>query len=216
MMDPGMKHRSIAIVDYGAGNLTSVAYALEHLGRESVITRDPMQILAAERVIFPGVGAAGAAMQNLHKLDLARALCQVVAAGRPVLGICVGCQVLFEHSEEDGGTDCLGLLPGVVQRFRFAPGMQRKVPHMGWNEVTFHGDHPVFHDLPAASQFYFVHSYYPAPHDAKLIQGTALYGGVRFAAAVARDNLVAVQFHTEKSGPVGLRLLENFLKWNPQ
>jgi glutamine amidotransferase len=123
--------------------------------------------------------------------------------------------VLFERSEEDGGTRCLGLFPGAVKLFRFAPGAERKVPHMGWNEVEFRGGHPVFHGLPPGSQFYFVHSYYPDPGDDALIEGTARYGGVRFAAAVARDNVAAVQFHTEKSGPPGLRLLANFLGWSP-
>ena len=123
-----MKNDTVTIIDYAAGNLTSVALALEHLGREPLITRDPDRIQKSERVIFPGVGAAGAAMENLEKLELDGALREVVAAGRPVLGICLGCQIIFDHSEEDEGTDCLGLLPGDVRLFRFEPGNERKVP----------------------------------------------------------------------------------------
>ena len=204
-----------AILDYGAGNLSSVACAVRHLGREPLITRDPEEIRRADRVTFPGVGAAGAAMENLKQLGLDRVLREVYASGRPLLGICIGCQAALGWSEEDGGTDCLGLLGGVVKRFQFAPGVARKVPHMGWNEVTFTGDHPVFRSLPPGSQFYFVHSFYPVPEDASVVRGTAVYGGIRFAAAIARRNLAAVQFHTEKSGPAGLRILENFLGWRP-
>ena len=206
---------SIAILDYGAGNLTSVACAVRHLGREPLITRDPEEVRRAERVIFPGVGAAGASMEHLKKLGLDGAIRDVYEAGRPLLGICIGCQVALGWSEEDGGTGCLGLLGGSVKRFQFAPGVARKVPHMGWNEVTFAGDHPVFRGLEPGSQFYFVHSFYPVPDDGTVVQGTAVYGGIRFAAALARRNLAAVQFHTEKSGPPGLRILENFLRWSP-
>ncbi len=205
---------AIAILDYGAGNLTSVACAVRHLGHEPLITRDPDAVRKAERVIFPGVGAAGASMENLNRLGLGEAFLDVYRAGKPVLGICIGCQVALEFSEEDGGTTCLGILPGAVRRFQFAPGVKRKVPHMGWNEVAFEGRHPVFQGLPPQSQFYFVHSFYPAPEDPSVIAGTAVYGGIRFAAALTRGNLAAVQFHTEKSGPPGLKILENFLRWN--
>jgi len=206
---------AVAILDYGAGNLTSVACAIRHLGREPLVTQDPAEVRAAGRVIFPGVGAAGAAMENLRRLQLDRAIQDVFESGRAVLGICVGYQVVLERSEEDQGTDCLGILNGTVKRFRFAQGIVRKIPHMGWNEVNFQNRHPVFRDLPEKSQFYFVHSYYPVPDDAALIQGTAVYGGVRFAAAIAYRNLAAVQFHPEKSGRPGLRILENFLSWRP-
>jgi glutamine amidotransferase len=154
-------------------------------------------------------------MENLKKRGLNQALREVFQSGRPLLGICIGFQVIFDRSEEDGGTDCLGLLEGTVTRFQFSPGIVRKVPHMGWNEVLFQGDHPVFRGIPAGSQFYFVHSYYPLPGDKGLVRGTALYGGVRFAAALAHRNLAAVQFHAEKSGPPGLQILENFLGWSP-
>jgi glutamine amidotransferase len=206
---------AIAIVDYAAGNLASVAYAVKHLGHEPTVTRQPEEIAAADRVIFPGVGAAGACMDNLKRLGLDEALAEVLRSGRPLLGICVGCQVIFDHSEEDDGTDCLGFLPGSVKLFRFAEGVKRKVPHMGWNAVTMERDHPLVRDLGEKPHFYFVHSYYPAPKAADVILGSALYGGVRFPAALASENLAAVQFHTEKSGRPGLKLLDNFLNWTP-
>jgi glutamine amidotransferase len=205
----------IAVLDYDAGNLTSVACAVRHLGHEPEITRDPDVVRSAERVIFPGVGAAGSSMESLEKLGLAAALRDAHSAGKPILGICIGCQVVFSSSEEDGGTGCLGLLEGEVVRFRFAEGSRRKVPHMGWNEVRFTDPHPVLEGIPAGSQFYFVHSYYVEPAEPAVALGTTSYGGIDFTAAVAKDNLVAVQFHAEKSGPAGLRLLDNFLGWSP-
>jgi glutamine amidotransferase len=210
-----MDGKTTAIVDFGAGNLTSVACALRHLGREPLITRKPEDLLRADRVIFPGVGAAGASMETLARLELDGALREFHRSGRPLLGICIGCQVVFERSDEDGGTPCLGLLRGSVRGFSFPPGSAWKVPHMGWNEVAFLREHPVFAGLPPRSQFYFVHGYYPVPEDEDVIAGTTEHGGVRFASAVARGNLAAVQFHAEKSGPAGLRILRNFLEWEP-
>jgi glutamine amidotransferase len=207
--------RPVAILDYDAGNLTSVAHAVRHVGGEPAITRDPETVRRAGRVIFPGVGAAGASMASLRRLGLDQAIRDVHAAGKPLLGICIGCQVILSRSEEDGGVDGLGLIPGDVKLFRFAPGISRKVPHMGWNEVAFTGDHAVFRGVPPGSQFYFVHSYYPLPRDESAALGHAVYGDVRFAAALARGNLAAVQFHTEKSGPPGLQILRNFLDWSP-
>ncbi len=208
-----------AIVDYDAGNLTSVERAVRHLGGSCVVTRDPRKIRDAERVIFPGVGAAGSAMDSLRRLALDVELRRAVESGRPVLGICIGCQIIFESSDEDGGTKCLGLLPGRVVRFPFAAGSGPKVPHMGWNAGRFARSHPVLSPGRAsngsADQFYFVHGYYPVPASPDVVLGTCEYGGVEFAAAVARDNLVAVQFHAEKSGRPGLRLLEGFLGWRP-
>jgi len=203
----------VAIVDFDAGNLTSVARAVKHLGGDPLVSRDPKEIRTADRVIFPGVGAAGASMDSLRELGLDVELKRAFEAGKPILGICIGCQVAFESSEEDGGTPCLGFLSGRVVHFRFPEGVQRKVPHMGWNAVHFQADrlHPVFEGIESGSEFYFVHSYHPVPEDPADVQGTAVYGGLRFAAAVARDNFVAVQFHTEKSGRFGLRILENFL-----
>jgi len=212
-----------AILDYDAGNLTSVERAVRHLGSEGRVTRDPQVIRDAERVIFPGVGAARSAMESLRRLGLDEELHRAVRSGRPVLGICIGCQIIFEGSEEDGGTPCLGLLPGKVVRFRFQGPGHWKIPHMGWNTVRFSPGHPVLSGGPPptggtgapADQFYFVHSYYPVPADPSLVLGDCEYGGCRFAAAVGRENLIAVQFHTEKSGPPGLRVLENFLRWRP-
>jgi len=203
----------IAIVDYRAGNLTSVRLALDELGRESVITSDPTAIAAAERVIFPGVGAAGAAMRNLAELGLIEPLRRAVAGGRPFLGICLGMQILFDRSEEDGGVATLGLLPGRVARFR--PNDPRdKIPHMGWNRVRFVRPHPVFEEMPAEGFFYFVHSYYAAPARAEHTLGVSDYAGGEFCAIAGAGNVIATQFHIEKSGPLGLRMLDAFARWD--
>ncbi len=203
----------LAIVDYKAGNLTSVKLAFDALGQKSVITSDPAIIRAAARVVFPGVGAAGSAMRNLHELGLVPVLREVIASGRPFLGICVGTQILFDFSEEDGGTPCLGILPGRVALFR--PGDPRdKVPHMGWNQVRICRPHPLLAGITDNSDFYFVHSYYPQPANPADTLGTTDYAGATFAAMVGRANLVATQFHVEKSGRVGLQLLENFATWD--
>ncbi len=209
----------IAIIDYKAGNLTSVARAVSHLGHPCTVTHDLDEIRQAERIIFPGVGAAGQAMENLRELGLDVLLKQAYAAGTPILGICLGTQIIFRESEEDGMTPCLGLLPGVVRKFPepLYDGDQRlKIPHMGWNQVEFAGGHPVFAGLKPEHEFYFVHSFYPdVDADARqIIVGTTTYG-LAFSAAVARDNLVAVQFHPEKSGTGGLVILENFCHWRP-
>lgn len=204
----------IAILDYKAGNLTSVERALRHLGFPCRITDQPDEIRGAERIIFPGVGAAGQSMRNLRDLGLDRVLSERYDEGVPILGICVGLQVLFHYSEENE-TPCLDLIPGKVRLFRTSEmgGEHYKIPHMGWNEVQFVRPHPVFEGIPAGSEFYFVHSYFAAPSDPDMIVGKASYG-IEFAAAVATRNLVAVQFHAEKSGPPGLRILENFCRWN--
>jgi glutamine amidotransferase len=206
----------IAILDYRAGNLTSVARALQHLGFACQITDSHEAIRAAERIIFPGVGAAGKSMADLNELGLDVVLRERLAAGVPVLGICVGMQVLFEASEEND-TRCLGLLPGQVKLFpkdmRASSGDLLKIPHMGWNGLTLVRPHPVFSGIARSSEFYFVHSYYPAPEDGAHLLATTEYG-MTFASAVARTNLVAVQFHPEKSGPPGLRILKNFCGWD--
>ena len=202
----------IAIVDYRAGNLTSVQLALSYLGVPSVITRDPEVVARADRVIFPGVGAAGAAMRHLAELRLAEPLRQAVVDRKPFLGICLGTQVILAHSAEDGGVDCLGILPGDVRRFQSADPLC-KIPEMGWNTVEIRRRHPLLEGIEDATEFYFVHSYYPAPADDALIIGTTGYAGVQFASVVRRDNLVAVQFHPERSGRYGLQLLQNFAEW---
>ncbi|NPU83140.1 MAG: imidazole glycerol phosphate synthase subunit HisH [Syntrophaceae bacterium] len=205
----------IGIVDYRAGNLTSVARALHFLGIPCEVTNDPDRLDRAERIIFPGVGAAGEAMANLGASGLDEWIRRWVQEGRPVLGICLGTQVIFEKSEEDDGTPCLGILPGVVRRF--PAGMKEgeetlKIPHMGWNSVAFRKNHPVFAGIPPEAEFYFVHSFYPDPADRELIVGETRYG-FPFGAAVACRNLVAVQFHPEKSGRPGLEILSNFCRW---
>lgn len=204
----------IAIVDYQAGNLTSVKLALDYLGAESEITQDPARICAAERVIFPGVGSAGAAMRNLRAFGLIETLRQVVQRGTPFLGICLGAQIIFETSEEDGLVPALGLLPGTVKRFRPSRPTD-KVPQIGWNSVSFVRKHSLWQGIETDSEFYFVHSYYPAPAERELVLGETEYADTRFASVIARDNLVATQFHPEKSGRLGLQLLNNFIGWQP-
>lgn len=204
----------IGIVDYRAGNLTSVARALESLNEPCMITNDSRLLDDASRIIFPGVGAAGQAMANLRESGLDGHLKRWVREGKPVLGICLGTQVIFESSEEDD-TPCLGIVPGVVKRFPVGlqQGEERlKIPHMGWNRVLFQKEHPVFAGIPAEAEFYFVHSYYPTPSDDTWAVGWTDYG-IRFCAAVARENLIAVQFHPEKSGRPGITLLANFCRW---
>jgi glutamine amidotransferase len=203
----------IAIVDYKAGNLTSVAGALAHLGHRCEITDRPEKVRAADRVILPGVGAAGATMENLRALGLEECLRNDVAkAGTPFLGICIGIQVLFDHSAEDGGVDCLGIVAGRVVKFPSAvDGRPLKVPQIGWNRVHQERAHPIFAGVPDNTHFYFVNSYYPVADDRAAVIGTSDYG-VPFGAAIARDNVIATQFHLEKSGAAGLRMLDNFCR----
>jgi imidazole glycerol-phosphate synthase subunit HisH len=202
----------ITIVDYKAGNLTSVKRALDHLGIKNQISADPDVVRKAQRVIFPGVGAAGAAMEVLKERNLDSALKESFRNGTPILGICIGCQIVLTRSEE-GDTPGLNLMPGICSRFR--PGDEAlKVPHMGWNEVTVTQPHPVLSHLNPGDEFYFVHSYYPQPDDTSRVFATCEYGET-FPVAIGVDNLFAVQFHTEKSGPVGLQLLKNFSEWRP-
>ena len=206
----------IAIIDYKAGNLTSVQRALAFLGRDSVVTSSAAEVLAAERVIFPGVGAAGTAMFDLMRLKLDAALVEAYRTGKPILGICLGTQIVMERSEENQ-TRCLGIIKGEVLRFpegiSETGGRRLKVPHMGWNRVNLAREHPLFHGIHPQSEFYFVHSYYPAPRDSHNLFGETVYG-IPFASVLASANLVAVQFHPEKSGRPGLRLLSNFCVWD--
>ncbi len=206
----------IAIIDYKAGNLTSVARAVSHLGHRCKVTCDHEEIRGAGRVIFPGVGAAGKAMEDLEALGLDEALKDAFQAGKPLLGICLGTQIIFEKSEEDGAR-CLGIMEGEVKRFPeplIQDGSRLKVPHMGWNQVDWLREHPVFQGVDPRASYYFVHSYYPVPKDLESVAGETGYG-VRFASAVFKENLVAVQFHPEKSGRPGLHILDNFCNWRP-
>ncbi len=202
----------IAIVDYKAGNLASVARALEFLGHRSEITDRPERIRAADRIILPGVGAAGATMENLRALGLESVLReQVLEAGKPFLGICIGIQVLFDRSEEDGAK-CLGFVAGRVARYpNSVDGRRLKVPQIGWNRVRQTRPHPVFAGVPDNTHFYFVNSYYPIPGDLAVAIAESDHG-VTFVAAIARGNIVATQFHLEKSGAAGLKLLDNFCR----
>lgn len=206
----------IAILDYEAGNLTSVELAVRHVGGEPVVTQDPAVVRKAGRILFPGVGSARACMDNLIRLGLDRALRDALDAGTPVFAICIGQQLLFGDSEEDNGTPCLGILPGQVRRFRFPPERHVKIPHMGWNDVTPTREHPLFAGIPAGSAFYFVHAYHVCPGDDTLACATTDYAGTSFASAVARGTLFATQFHPEKSGEAGLQMLRNFLTWDGQ
>ena len=184
-----------AVIDYGAGNLTSVRLALDAVGERAVVTRDPDAVRSADRVVFPGVGAAGSAMESLRSLGLADVV-RKAAASKPFLGICLGMQILFDWSEEDGGVELLGIVPGKVRRFPDVPGF--KVPEIGWNDVS-----------PGGEDYYFVHSYYAekCPYTAC----TSEYAGVEFTSVVRKGGLVACQFHPEKSGRAGLAFLREFL-----
>jgi len=203
----------IAIVDYKAGNLTSVQLAFEALGAKSEITSDPRVIARAERVVFPGVGAAGASMDNVRAMSLFDAITDAIAAGKPFLGICVGMQILFDHSEEDGGVDCMGILPGQVRRFTPSDPLC-KIPHMGWNTVRFTRSHPLLRGVEDESEFYFVHSYYVAASAAEHVVGRTQYAEATFTSIAARDNLLATQFHVERSGRIGLKIMKNFSVWD--
>jgi len=198
----------IVIVDYGAGNLRSVERAVAQCDHESAITSDPAAVEAADVVIVPGVGAAADTMRNLHERALVEPIRSFVASGRPYLGICMGLQALLTVSEEGGEHPCLDIIPGRVLRL---PDGQ-KVPHMGWNQVRRRRAHVFFDGIPDDAYFYFVHSYYPVPDDGESVIGETDYG-VTFASALARDNVVATQFHPEKSGDAGLRFYRNFLGW---
>jgi glutamine amidotransferase len=198
----------ISVIDYGAGNLRSVINAINRLGYKAQITSHPEEILKARAVIFPGVGAAGDTMSSLNKLNLSRAIHTLVYEKRPLLCICIGLQVLFTGTEEGGWHECLNIFPGKVRKL--PSGL--KIPHMGWNQVNQKFSHPIFEGIPDGSNFYFVHSYYADPEDKSVIAAETIYG-LPFCSAVARDNLVATQFHPEKSGELGLKIYENFFKF---
>ena len=198
----------VVVVDYGAGNLRSVARAVAHAGVDPIVSARPEDVAGADALIVPGVGAAEDTMANLRAAGLDAPIVEYIASGRPFLGVCMGMQALFDVSEEGGTHECLGVLPGRI--VRFPQGLT--VPHMGWNTVQLRAPHPVFEGIPSGAYFYFVHSYHPMPSDPSVTIAETEYGGVRFASVVGRDNVIATQFHPEKSGPWGLRVYENFLR----
>ena len=197
----------IAIVDYGAGNLRSVVNAVSKLGYRPKVTTSPDDVLNAQAVILPGVGAAADTIANLQTLGLVSPVRRFIAEGRPFLGICIGLQILFAGTEEGGWHECLGIIPGVVRRL--PQGL--KIPHMGWNQVRQRISHPIFNGITDEANFYFVHSYYVEPDDRSLVAGETEYG-IQICSVIARGNLIATQFHPEKSGEVGLKIYDNFIK----
>jgi glutamine amidotransferase len=200
----------ITIVDYNAGNIRSVLRACVEVGAAAVTTNDPAKVAAAAKIIFPGVGAAPSAMEYLEKTGLDKALKSAFKAGVPILGICIGAQIALESSEE-GDQKCLGLVPGQTVRFRLAD-RRLKIPHMGWNEVKVVQHHPLLEGIKPGDEFYFVHSFYPQPADEKNVYAVSGHG-VDFCCALGSRNLFATQFHPEKSGRLGLELLERFVRW---
>lgn len=203
----------IGVLDYGAGNLRSVETALRYLNASYTVTADPQELLKTDKILFPGVGEAKAAMTELRRSGMDQAVQDAFARGTHILGICIGCQVVLDYSEESG-TECLSIIPGRVLRFpsdlKDETGVRLKVPHMGWNELSCKRDHWIFNTIADNSAFYFVHSYYPNPEKDEHILAETEYG-VSFVSAFAKENLIAVQFHPEKSGEAGLKLLANFI-----
>ena len=197
----------IAIIDYGAGNLRSVANAVKKLGYHSRVTSEPGEVFDAAAVILPGVGAAADTMNSLEKLGMTDAIRQLIQRRRPFFAICVGMQILLSVTEEGGWHECLSVIPGKVRRL--PEGL--KIPHIGWNQVKQKLTHPIFESIPNETNFYFVHSFYADPEDTSVVAGTTDYG-VSMCSMVIKDNLVATQFHPEKSGEYGLKMYANFLK----
>lgn len=216
-----MSSNRVAVIDYGMGNLHSVASALEHAAPEAevVVTSDPAVVASADRVIFPGVGAIRDCMAEIRRLGFDRVVQACIDAGKPVLAICVGMQALLAHSEENDGVECINLLPGEVRFFgkglKDADGTHLKVPHMGWNQVKQCGEHPLWANIEDNTRFYFVHSYYVEAGDPQQVAATCHYDR-EFAVALSKGNLFAVQFHPEKSHTPGLQLLKNFVHWDGQ
>ena len=216
-----MSKTAIAIIDYGMGNLHSVASALEYISPDSkvVVTADPQVINNADRIIFPGVGAIRDCMAEIRRLGFDSLVPQIIADGKPVLGICVGMQALMTHSEENDGVDCIDVLPGRVHFFgnnlKDSSSERLKVPHMGWNQVKQSIDHPLWEKIEDNTRFYFVHSYYVAMDNKPYVSGVCRYG-YDFVASLSQSNLFATQFHPEKSHTAGLQLLKNFVHWDGQ
>lgn len=201
----------ITIIDYNAGNIHSVQRACAEVGADNIVTGDPKVVAKAEKIIFPGVGAAPSAMAYLAETGLDKALKDAHKSGVPILGICIGAQIILEGSEE-GNQKCLGLVPGKTIRFRIEDKLL-KIPHMGWNELVIKKPHPLLDGIKKGDEFYFVHSYYPNPENSEDIYAVANHGG-DFCAALGHGNLFATQFHPEKSGRLGLEMLERFSRWD--
>ncbi|RUM92981.1 MAG: imidazole glycerol phosphate synthase subunit HisH [Thiomicrospira sp.] len=207
----------VTVIDYGMGNLRSVAKAAEHAADSNTricISDKAEDILSADAIIFPGQGAAKACMKALNETNIIHALTQA-ATEKPFLGICMGLQVLMTHSQENEGVDCLDILKGDVQKFDLSAHPELKMPHMGWNQIHQTIDHPLWHNIEQNSRFYFVHSYFVIPHDKQIIAGETTHGN-RFTSAIAQNNLFAIQAHPEKSADAGIQLFKNFLNWNGQ
>lgn len=210
-----MSLKQVVVIDYGMGNLRSVAKAAEHVANSQtriLVTQNPKDVIDADAVIFPGQGAAKACMQALQNTGMIEPIKQA-AKTKPFLGICMGLQVLMSHSEENNGIDCLDIIPGNVIRFDEEANPDLKVPHMGWNQIQQTQAHPLWHNIEDQSRFYFVHSYYIQPKLKTEITGLTHYA-TDFASAVAQDQLFAIQAHPEKSADAGLQLFKNFLNWN--
>ena len=203
----------IVIIDYDAGNLRSVQRACEKVGIMSEVSSDPERVLSAEKIIFPGVGSAESAVETLKKRGLDNAIVDFFQAGKPILGICLGLQILLDHTEE-GNKKCLGMVSGACERFKFSD-RSLKIPHIGWNDIQINFKHPVIEKIKDGDQFYFVHSYYAKlVHEEEIVSYTE-YGNMKFCSVLAKDNLFATQFHLEKSGELGLKILKSFGDWNP-
>jgi glutamine amidotransferase len=200
------------IVDYDAGNVRSVQRACQHVGMDAEISADPEVVLAADKLIFPGVGSAVSAVDTLKARGLDEAITAYYQSGKPLLGICLGLQIVLEHTEE-GNKNCLGLVEGACERFDFSD-RSLKVPHIGWNEINIERSHPMLSELESGDEFYFVHSYYARPLREENILGTTDYGDKTFCSIIGKDNLFATQFHLEKSGELGLKLLAAFKCWS--
>ncbi|WP_024851973.1 imidazole glycerol phosphate synthase subunit HisH [Hydrogenovibrio kuenenii] len=208
--------KQVVVVDYGMGNLRSVAKAAEHVANDQtkiLISNHPQDIDSADAVIFPGQGAAKACMQALNETGMIHSL-QKAAQEKPFLGICMGLQVLMTHSQENNGINCMNVLKGDVVQFDLTKHPELKMPHMGWNQIHQTQDHPIWHKIPQDSRFYFVHSYYVAPEETDIVAGETTHG-TKFTSAIAKDNLFAIQAHPEKSAESGLQLFKNFLSWQP-
>jgi len=209
---------TVAVIDYGMGNLHSVAKALEHVrsNEQVIVSSDPDVLRKADRLVLPGVGAIRDCMAEIKRLGMDGVVTDVINAGKPLLGVCVGMQALMTHSEENNGVDCLNVFPGEVRYFgenlKDASGEKLKIPHMGWNQVHQVIEHPMWKGIPQDARFYFVHSYYVEPAGPDTIAASSEYG-LTFTTAVTKDNIFAVQFHPEKSQHSGLQLYENFLNW---